>query len=142
VATIDKNEIIVSEVAANKTNDTDVANLAKMMIVQHGSNLAQILSLSNNPRALAVALSSGIAGKMLLEGNSELATLGILQGKQFDQAYANAMVTGHEAVLHLIDTQLMKTATTEEIKKFLTDTRAVVVQHLDQAKALQKKLNS
>lgn len=142
VAAIDENEILVSTVASDKTNNTHVANFAKMMIVQHSNNLAQILGMPKNSSALSLALSTGTAQKFLQQGNEGLTTLGALQGSRFDHAYVDAMVTGHEAALQLIDTQLMQTATSKKMKAFLTATRAVVVQHLDHAKALQKQLNS
>ncbi|OGT30818.1 MAG: hypothetical protein A3E87_07565 [Gammaproteobacteria bacterium RIFCSPHIGHO2_12_FULL_35_23] len=117
-------------------------SFAKMMITQHSNNLTQILSMANNPNALAIALSNGSANGLLSQGNEGLTTLGALQGSLFDQAYVNAMVTGHKDALNLIDTKLMKTASSAEMKQFLTSTRAVVVQHLEHAQALQQKIGS
>jgi len=140
VATIDNSEILISVVALNKTNNSGVTNLAQMMVTQHGSNLTQVLGMPKNSAPLAFALSHGTAEKLVLDTNKDLTNLGALQGDQFDHAYVDAMVSGHATALHLIDTQLMKTATSADMKKFMTDTRAAVVNHLNAAKALQEKM--
>ena len=139
VATIDVAEILVSEVALNKKNNSGVTDLANMMVEQHGSNLTQILTMVGNAHA-KLPLGEGEAAKLAADGKKGLVTLGALQGDEFDKAYANAMVTGHEGALKLIDTKLMKTAKSEEMKKFMTDTRAVVAEHLEHAKKLQEAL--
>ncbi|OGT25275.1 MAG: hypothetical protein A3I77_05200 [Gammaproteobacteria bacterium RIFCSPLOWO2_02_FULL_42_14] len=107
-----------------------------MMIGQHGANLTEILQLANQLHALP--LSSVMADQFIADGNKDLVALGGLQGVSFEKAYVNAMVTGHEGALHLIDTQLMQTATTPEIKKFMIATRAAVAMHLEHAKKLQQ----
>lgn len=140
IAVIDKNEILVSVVAENKKVDSAVMDYAKMMIDQHGSNLTQILEMENTLKT--GQLTGGEAEKLAAEGKALMMKLGALQGNDFAHAYANAMVKGHEAALHLIDTELLKTAKSEEIKKFITDTRAVVATHLEHAKQLQDKLKS
>lgn len=139
IATIDATEILVSEVALNKKNNSDVTDLAKMMVDQHGSNLTQILTMAGDSHA-KLPLSDGEAAKLTANGKKDMMALGALQGEQFDKAYANAMVTGHEGVLKLIDTKLMKTAKSEEMKKFMTDTRAAVAEHLEHAKKVQEAL--
>lgn len=45
-------------------------------------------------------------------------------------------------LLDLIDKKLMPTAKSDEMKKFITDTRAVVAEHLEHAKKLQADLKS
>ncbi len=141
IASIDRNEIIVSTVAVNKVSQADVVDFAKMMISQHGSNLVQILNIPKDNKEFAKDLSKDKAEKISLKGNESLAQLGALQGAEFDRQYVNEMVKGHEAVLHLIDHKLMKKANSPEIKQFLTQTRATVAEHLEHAIHLQKKIN-
>lgn len=138
IATIDKNEILLSVVASNKKVNSDVADLANMMINQHGNNLTQILEMVKNLHISS--LKGGDAEKLMTEGKKELMALGALEGNQFATAYVDAMVKGHQAALDLIDQHLMKNAKSETVKKFLTDTRAVVAQHLEHAKELQEKM--
>lgn len=138
VAAVDKNEILLGVIALNKKLNSDINDFANMMIDQHGSNMTQILSMVNNGHSL----TGGEADKLASDGKKEMMKLGAMNGDAFATAYVDAMVKGHEAVLKMIDDQLMKTAKTEEIKNFLTDTRAAVANHLEHAKKLQEKMKS
>lgn len=140
IAAIDKMEILVSVVAENKDVDSSVKDFAKMMINQHGSNLTQIIEMENQLKT--GPLRGNEAEKLAQQGKQDLVKLGALQGNEFANAYANAMVKGHEAALKLINDKLMKTAKSNEIKTFLTNTRAVVEIHLEHAKKLQAQLKA
>jgi|SRR5579872_6358643 len=138
VAAVDKNETLIAVVALNKKLSQDINDFANMMIDQHGSNLTQILSMMNDTQPL----TGGDSDKMTANGKKALMKLGAMNGDAFATAYVNAMVNGHEAVLKLIDDQLMKTATSPEVKQFLTNTRKTVAIHLAHAKKLQDKMKS
>jgi putative membrane protein len=138
IAALDKSEILLSVVAVNKKPSSEVADYAKMMIEMHGSNLTQILEMANSLKALP--LDGGAAAKVQKQTMDAMIKLGGLSEPQFDKAYIDDMVKGHQAALDMIDHQLLKTAKSEEIKKFITDTRAVVVQHLEDAKKIQENL--
>jgi putative membrane protein len=140
IATVDKTEIIAGVVAVNKKTTSGVADFAKMMIDQHGSNLTQLLELVNELHIKALAGSEAEA--LSAQGKKDLMKLGALKGTDFDVAYVSAMVTGHQAVLDLIDNHLMKTAKTESVKTFLTETRAAVAEHLEHAKKLQEEMHN
>jgi len=137
IAAIDKTEILAGILANHKNTASNVNDFANTMIDQHGNNFTQILEIANNH-----SLSGGASEKLKAQGKKELLKLGSLKGNEFEKAYVDAMVTGHEAALKLIDTQLIKTAKSEEIKKFLTETRATVATHLEHAKKLQEELKA
>lgn len=137
IAAIDKSEIIVSVIAINKKVNSDVTDFAKMMVDQHGDNLNQILEML--PSMHANALTSSDAEKIVAQNKKGLIALGALKGDEFAKAYADAMVKGHQGALDLIDHHL-KTAQSEQVKKFLTDTRTVVAEHLEHAKKLQEEV--
>lgn len=139
VAAIDKNEILVSIIAKNKNVDSSVEELAQMMIDQHGDNLTHIFEMVANDIP-SHTLMGGISEKLTSDGKKEMITLSSLQGKEFEKAYVNAMVKGHEAALKLIDDHLLKTAKTESVVKFLTDTKTAVETHLEHAKKLQDQM--
>lgn len=140
IAAIDKNEILISVIAENKKVDSNVTDFARMMISQHGSNLTQVIDLVNQAKNGLV--SSADAEKLARQGKQEMLKIGALQGNEFAKAYADAMVKGHEEALKLIDDKLMKTAKSDEIKTFLTNTRAAVEKHLEHARKLQSQLQS
>lgn len=140
IATIDKNEILVSLVAVNKKVPSDIADLAKMMIDQHSSNLTTIFDMA---QSMHIAnLSGGETDKLAADGKKLLMSIGGLEGDAFNKAYVDAMVKGHTAALELIDKKLMATAKTDEMKKFMTDTRATVAEHLEHAKKVQNEMTS
>ena len=140
IAVIDKTEILLATVASNKKSSADVIDFAKLMIDQHGSNLTQLLEIANSQHV--ASLSSNESNKLNAQGNQAMMKLGGLKGDQFDKEYIDAMVKGHQDALDLIDNHLMKEAKTETIKNFLSDTRAVVAQHLEHAKKLQENMKS
>ena len=140
VAAIDKGEILVSAVAENKKAPNLVDDYAKMMITQHGNNLAQILEMAG--KFNVSELTGGDSDKLTDQNKADLMKLGALEGSKFNAEYADAMVSGHEAALKLIDDDLMKTAENKQVKKFLTETRAAVVEHLKHAKKLQSHLKT
>ncbi len=137
VAAVDKNEILLGVVATHKKLNSDVTDFANMMIDQHGDNLTQILTIAND-----MPLSGGDSDKLAADGKKALMKLGAMSGNDFAKNYVDAMVNGHEAVLKMIDDKLMKSAKSDEIKKFLTDTRAAVATHLEHAKKLQASMKS
>lgn len=140
IAAINKIEILEGVVASNKKPASNVADFAHMMISQHGTNLTQLLELANKNHVHT--LTGGEADKLTTDAKKQMLMLGGLSEPQFDKAYVNAMVTGHQAALDLIDHRLMKTAKSEDVKKFVVDTRAVVAHHLEDAKKLQADMNS
>lgn len=139
IAVIDKTEALLAILANNRTNNSGVLDFAKFMIEQHGSNLSQLLELANSFHIQN--LNGKEAAKLTSGANKGMMSLGALKAGQFDKAYVDAMVQGHQDALQLIDNQLMKSAKTASIKNFLTNTRAAVVIHLDKAKKLQKNMS-
>lgn len=140
VAVIDKAEIMVSVVATNKKPSSGVADFAKMMIDQHGSNLTQILDMVSGYHI--TSLTGSAAEKLKAQTGKQLMTLGGLKDKEFDTAYVDAMVSGHQAALDLIENDLLKTAKSEDVKKFLEETSVAVKHHLEAAKKLQEEMKS
>ncbi len=138
IATIDKNEILLGVIATNKKVSSGVGHFANMMIDQHGTNLTEALEMANNLHINA--LTGGDSDKLATQGKNAMLALGGLNGDQFDKAYVDAMVKGHTAALDLIDNHLLKSAKNDDVKNFLTATRATVVIHLDHAKKLQEKM--
>jgi hypothetical protein len=58
----------------------------------------------------------------------------------FDKAYIDGQIEGHQKVLDVFDKELLPNAKAEDLKKFLTDTRATVDKHLTHAKEVQAAL--
>lgn len=138
VAAINQDEILLGAIALHKHASNNVNKLARMMIDQHGANLAMIMQMANQYHI--TSLNTSGAKHFLAAGQKDLLKLGALNDDAFSRAYANAMVSGHKDALHLIDTKLLKTATTPAIKKFMAAVRATVSMHLMRSEKVQKEL--
>jgi len=138
VAAIDQNEILLASVALHKNVPVNIKQFAQMMISQHGANLTEIMMLAHQFNL--ATLSSPMAAQFTADGQAALLSLGALTGAEFNQTYVNAMATGHQSALNLIDTQLLKTATDPVLHQFMEATRTAVAMHLAHAKALQANL--
>ncbi len=135
VFAIDINEILAAEQAETKKISQPVMDYARMLHTEHGANADKTLKLG---KAINVTPSDTKAVDALtVKGAGELATLVPLNGKDFETAYLDAMIKGHTEVLDMIDNKLMKTAKNEKLKSHLTETRALVAMHLEQAKKIK-----
>jgi putative membrane protein len=139
IVTIDGNEILAAVQTLNKNSSSNVTDFAKTMIEEHGKNLTEALALANKIHALPLNPNPD---DLHTKGANELVKLSAAEGTQYDKDYADAMVKGHTAALHLIDMKLMKAADNADLKSFLTNTRAAVAHHLEEAKKLQAALQS
>jgi putative membrane protein len=139
IVALDKNEILAGVVASHLQSKSSVLDFANMMIKDHGKNLTDALQLANKMKALP--LNAAKTSDLSKKGADELVKLAGLPEDQFNKAYVDAMVQGHEDALKLIDSKLMKETKDQDLVKFLTDTRSAVNTHLEDAKKLQKDLS-
>lgn len=136
VFAVDLNEILAAEQAETKKIGQPVMDYAKMLHAEHGANADKTLKLGHE---INVTPSDTKAVDALrVKGAGELAALVPLDGKDFESAYLDGMVKGHNEVLAMIDDKLLKEAKNETLKKHLTDTRQHVAMHLEQAKRLKE----
>jgi putative membrane protein len=137
VVALDQNEVLAGIQATYKNPSSDVNDFAKMMIDDHGKNMSEALELANKIGATTINPNPQ---DLHTKGSAELVKLAAKSGDDYNKAYVDAMVAGHEAALKMIDTNLLKNAKNSDLKSFMTDTRAAVAHHLDEAKKLQAKM--
>jgi len=73
---------------------------------------------------------------MRKKGATELAQLQPMNGPEFERAFLDAMVKGHEEALEMLE-QGIASAQNEKVKAHLQSTRDAVATHLSEAKQLQ-----
>lgn len=130
LAALNEHEIAAAQQAQSKNVSVPVLAYAKMMEQQHGDNLAKtktLGSLASTPEVQA----------MKDKGKADLDALGKKNGKEYETAYVDAMVSGHTEALALIDGRLLTLASTGPVKDHLVETRDHVVMHLEEARKLQ-----
>ncbi|MDR0182167.1 DUF4142 domain-containing protein [Lysobacter arvi] len=133
VGAVDKHEIAAAEQAKSKKVTGDVAEYANMLHREHSRNLDAGKKLNpneGNPEVTA----------MEEKGRSELSMLDQKSGKDYEKAYVDAMVKGHQEALSLIDNRLLPAAQDANVRTFLTNSREHVAMHLERGKTLQQKM--
>ena len=133
VRAVDKHEIAAAEQAKGKKVTGDVADYANMLHREHSKNLEA-------GQKLGASESSPEVTAMEEKGRSELSTLDQKSGKDYEKAYVDAMVKGHQDALSLIDNRLLPAAQDANVRTFLTNSREHVAMHLERGQALQKKM--
>lgn len=136
IITIDQNEIAAAEVARKKSLSTNVLDYADMMNTEHSANMQQANKLVSS-MGLTIP-GSKEAAALKQKGSDELSKLNSLEGAEFESAYIDAMIKGHTEVLDMIDTKLLRDASDESLKAFLTETRSQVSNHLEAARKIAK----
>jgi len=132
VGAVDKHEVAAAEQAKSKKVTGEVADYAKMLHREHSKNLEAGKKLNPNEGSPEVTA-------MEEKGRSELSTLDQKSGKEYEKAYVDAMVKGHQEALSLIDSRLLPAAQDANVRTFLTTSREHVAMHLERGKELQKK---
>jgi len=135
VGAVDKHEIQAAEQARGKKVRRDVLDFANLLHSEHSKNLeaGQKLGATETSPELTAMEEKGRAG---------LAELDTKTGKDYEKAYVDAMVKGHEEALSMIDTKLLPAATDDNVRTFLTNSREHVAMHLEKGKALQAKMGA
>ncbi|WP_455434483.1 DUF4142 domain-containing protein [Xanthomonas sp. WHRI 7945] len=130
---VDKNEIAAAKQAQEKKVTGAVLDYAKMMEKEHSANLEKT-------KALGTLAETPDVKQLETKGEQELTTLGQKSGKDYAAAYIDAMIAGHKEALQLIDSQMTAAASTDPVKKHLTETRTHVEQHLAKAEEIKKSM--
>lgn len=137
VAAVDEHEIAAAEQARAKQVTGDVLEYANLLQREHAANLKAGEALN---RGAAGPADTVEAEARRTKGRAELAALDMKSGADYQNAYIDAMVKGHGEVLALLETRLIPSATDEQLRNFLTNSRDHVAMHLERAKSLQAAL--
>lgn len=136
--TINKHEVKLGQIADQKNASDRVTEYAKLMHREHDINLKQTTALEKQLK-ISPADTPAVVG-LREKGEEETKQLKKLEGVDFDKAYINAMVQGHDEALKKLDSFIPEVRH-EEVKKHLEETRKRVEHHLEEAKQIQKEIN-
>jgi len=126
---INDHEIAMGRQALEKGVQGPVADYARRMIDEHGSNRQQTDALRPTP-------DSTNARAQRDKGDTVLRQLAGKSGEAYRRAYMQAMVSGHAEALATLDHTLIPAANRPDVQAHLQQTRTRVAQHLEQARAL------
>lgn len=150
VTDLNNTEIDLSRAAVERTTNAEVKKFAEMTIADHtaaGGKLSTIASensINNTPKDKDVNKTDDEKGKLDKE-----------QGADFDRAYIDAMIDGHDKFLSKLGSRVDKQGNdaaagvvpeksnnpvTSSINQWAADTYPTAKAHLDQAKSLKDTL--
>jgi putative membrane protein len=129
-------EIAQAKLAESKSKNPEVKRFAAMMIEHHGAakkkQATLKLTMADSPDSTA----------MKADADTTLTTLKGDNGKDFDKAYIDAQVDGHQKVLDAINGKLLPSVKSPELKAYLDQIKPKVEQHLAKAKEIQLNFQS
>ena len=131
-------DVDAGKLAVEKTNNAEVKKFAQQMVTDHTAVNQAAVELVTK---LKVTPEESDASRGLASSGAETRTkLAGLQGDAFDRAYVDNEVAYHQAVIGVLDSQLIPSATNEELKNTLVSVRPAFVAHLEHAQHLQTSL--
>jgi putative membrane protein len=130
-------EVDQAKLAQTKAHAPAVKSFATMMAKHHGEALREQAKIVK--RLHINSDDSATSAKLKTESETTLANLKKADAAAFDAAYITSQIDGHQKALDLLDAQLIPSAKTPEVSDALRQARAIVAQHLSDAKALQAK---
>lgn len=133
-------DIDAGKLALQKSKNAEVKKLAERMVTDHTavnkSAVELVTKLKVTPEETEVSRSLGSGG------NDTRAKLEKLEGDAFDRAYVDNEVAYHEAVIGVLNSQLIPAATNQELKAALVGVKPAFDAHLQHAKQVQAALAS
>ena len=97
--------------------------------------------LRQDPNSRVACETATTTGVILVAGGKEnLDKLEKLSGAEFDKAYVDNEVAYHKAVIDVIDTKLIPSASNAELKNTLVSVKPTIEAHLKHAEMVQQAL--
>jgi putative membrane protein len=125
--------------ARGKTSNSTVRQFGERMVREHGQLNQQVKSLGRR-----LNLTPGENEKvreMRNDAQDKIRDLSSKTGAEFDHAYIDAEIDMHEHVIDALDHQLIPGADNADLRNLLTQARAAVQSHLDQARTIKQTLH-
>jgi len=116
---------------ARAVNEPAVLAFGSRMVTDHSQNQQQLGQLGEKPK------ESSTSKQLRSEAEKVDAQLSQVAASEYPRAYLDASVEDHTKDLERIDSQLLPSAKSTELKTFLTKLRATISTHLKLAKQLQ-----
>jgi putative membrane protein len=131
-------DIDAGKLAISKTKNPEVKKFAERMVTDHSAVNKSAVDLVTKLNVTPVETDTS---KSLTSGGADTrARLEKLDGDAFDRAYVDNEVAYHEAVIGVLKSQLIPSATNPELKDALVGVQPAFDAHLQHAKQVQAAL--
>jgi len=128
---MNQEEIALSQLALQKSSHQDVTALARMLEEAHTRTLAELNKLAEDQELT-------IPTTLNEKAEESKTTLNKQSGKEFDLAYCQMMVEGHNRSIAILE-GAAENAQSADLRGWAERTLPHLRQHLEEAKACQKK---
>jgi putative membrane protein len=125
-------EVAVGKMAATNATSTRIKNFADMMVTDHTKAGDELAALAKTKNITLPAAPDADAQKKADDLSKKT-------GKDFDKAYVDAMVDGHEKAVKLF-TDASQNCKDADLKAFATKTLPTLKMHLDSIKAIKSSM--
>jgi putative membrane protein len=125
-------EVEFGNLALEKTSNPQIKDFANMMVSDHGKANEELM-------AIAKMKNITLPGALDEEHQKKRSELNGKTGKDFDKAYVEAMVDGHEKTLKLMEDEA-KDGKDADLKAFASKTTPVVNTHLVMIKKIHDSM--
>jgi putative membrane protein len=136
--TEDEGQIDLAKIAKSKTKNKDVKDFAKMMIEEHKKNEKESKDVAKRAKVKPADSTASKDFKNMAQTHEK--DLKKLKGSEFDKAYIDQQVSMHKQILDDLNTKLIPTAQSPELKTYLEATKESVQKHLSKAQEIQTTL--
>lgn len=131
-------DVDAGQLALRKSTNPEVKKLAERMVTDH--NAVNKAAIELVTKLKVTPEETAISKQLTASGAETRAKLEALDGAAFDRAYVDNEVAYHEAVIGVLDTQLIPAATNAELEAALVGVKPAFDAHLQHAKQLQAAL--
>ncbi|MFL5491290.1 MAG: DUF4142 domain-containing protein [Gemmatimonadales bacterium] len=133
-------EIQVSTLASRKASSASVKQIAKKLAADHTKNRQEVKALAQK---LNVNLTSAQGGNVSAADSAAMpAELQGKSGSDFDKAFVQHEIDDHQANIEKIETQIMPSLQSEQVKAYLQKTVTAMQGHLSSLQKVQQQLGS
>ncbi|MGC4036605.1 MAG: DUF4142 domain-containing protein [Chitinophagaceae bacterium] len=125
-------EVALGNIATKNSMDDKVKAFGEMMVKDHSAAGDQL-------KKIASSKNINLPDAVNEESKKHIDDMEKKKGKDFDKAYVNMMIEGHEKVLKEFE-DIQQKGSDAELKAFVTQTIPVIKGHLDSIKAIKKEM--
>jgi len=131
-------DISAGKIALKRSDNTQVRQFAQTMINDHSSVLKAAVALVTKLGVTPV--NNDLVASLSAQSQQHESNLKSLSGKAFDKAYIDHEVAYHQAVIGVIEEQLIPSAKNAELKAMLVSVLPAFRAHLEHCQMIQAKI--
>jgi putative membrane protein len=135
VTTANQGEIQQGQAASSRATSSDVRAFAQMMVSDH-TNALNMAQTTFSRRGITPNMSNAIATQLQSSSQQTVSALNTYTGASFDRTYMQTQVDLHQWLLNSLDTVLIPSARTSDVRQLLQTQRASVATHLERARQI------